>query len=318
MKTYKCFGCSVIGLLGVLEVPSIYAEDLKSYFEKGNVTGNIRAYYNTREYEARPDEAAFSLGGALRAETGSTGLFSLGVGFYTAQDLNTNDDDPMKVNGRLGSELEVLGEAYVKISSAGHTANLGRQRIETPFANSGDAFIIPFAFEGWSYQFEKSDKLDIEVDYINAIKNRNSDDFVDVGVWTSNRFGIAETQTTSGAVNVGVTYKGDDHKVEAWGSRFSEFYDQLYLRADYTLGGSEEFKPFVGLQYGSQKDSGDALVGDVSSSIYGIQAGAAMGRFKLTLGFNMVPDQDDNYRNGAFLSPYTFSTSPLFKYAGDF
>ncbi len=312
MKMYKYLGSSFLMLLGVIQGPAVYAEDLKSYFDKGSVSGNIRAYYNTRDYELRTDEAAFSLGGALRAETGSEGLWSLGAGFYTAQDLNTNDDDPMKVNGRLGSDLEVLGEAYVKLSNTSHTAKVGRQRIETPFANSGDAFMIPFAFEAWSYIFKSSEKLKFEVDYINAIKNRNSDEFIDVGVWSSNRFGVADPQSTSGTVNIGATYKGDGYKIEAWGSRYSEFYDQAYLRGDYTLKGSDTFKPFIGFQYGKQGDSGDALLGEVDSSIYGVQTGAAMGRFKLTLGFNMVPEQAGSYRNGAFLSPYTFSTSPLF------
>lgn len=291
---------------------SVANADLKSYFENGTSSGNIRAYYNTREYEVRPDESAFSLGGALRAETASSDLLSLGVGFYTAQDVGTNDDDPMKVNGRLGSNLEVLGEAYLKVSNAGHSAKVGRQRIESPFANSGDAFIIPFSFEAWRYIFKKSDKFQIEVDYINAIKNRNSDEFVDVGIWSTSRFGVDDVQTTSGTVNVGATYKSGGYKIEAWGSRYSEFYDQAYLRGDYTFNGGSTFKPFVGFQYGGQRDSGESLLGYVDSSIYGLQAGTAMGRFKLTLGFNLVPDQADSYRNGAFLSPYTFSTSPLF------
>lgn len=312
MKICQYLSGSAVALLGATQSFSAQAAPLQSYFDNGSVSGNIRAYYNTREYEVRADEAAFSLGGALRAETGAMGALSLGAGFYTAQDLNTNDDDPTKVNGRLGSELEVLGEAYLKLSSESHTAKVGRQRIETPFANSGDAFIIPFAFEALSYQLKGSEKIGFEVDYINSIKNRNSDEFIDVGVWSSNRFGISNPESTSGTVIVGATYKDSGLKLEGWGSRYTEFYDQVYLRGDYTFEGGDGVTPFVGVQYAMQKDSGDALVGDVDSTIYGLQTGASMGRFKLTLGFNQVPDQADSYRNGAFLSPYTFSTSPLF------
>lgn len=54
--------------------------------------------------------------GALRAETGRISGMKFGVGYYTAQDLGTNDDNPTKVNTRLGRDLEALGEAYVNLS----------------------------------------------------------------------------------------------------------------------------------------------------------------------------------------------------------
>ena len=315
MKRVKRFAYSLFTLFGASQVSFAVAEEakeLKTVFDEGTVSGNIRAYYNTREYELKTDEAAFSLGGALRAETAPMGALSFGVGFYTAQDLGTNDEDSDKVNGRLGSEVEVLGEAYLKFSTAGHTATAGRIKINSPFANSGDAFIIPFTYEGWMYKYKASEKLTVEVDYINAIKNRNSDEFVDVGTWSTKRFGLAEQQATSATVNLGATYKGDGYKIEAWGASYAELYDQLYLYGDYMFKGGDKFKPFVGLQYGMQQESGDALLGDVASSIFGLKAGAAMGAFKLTLAINTVPEDENSYKNGAFLSPYTFSTSPIF------
>lgn len=313
MKRFKKIGCSLFTLLGATQVPVAQgAESLKTYFDEGTVSGNIRAYYNTREYEVRTDEAAFSFGGALRAETAPMGSVSFGLGFYTAQDLGTNDKEAAKVNGRLGSDLEVVGEAFIKLSKSGHEAKAGRIRIESPFANSGDAFIIPFAFEGGVYKYQSASNFTLEIDYINAIKNRNSDEFVDVGLWSSNRFGLSEAQATSATINLGAIYKGDGYKVEAWGSSYADLYDQFYFYGDYTFGGSDSFKPFAGVQYGMQKESGDALLGDVESSIYGVKLGAAMGMFKLTLALNAAPEEENSYRNGAFLSPYTFSTSPLF------
>lgn len=199
MKTCR----NVIILFGFAPLQALCATELKSIFSEGTINGNIRAYYNTREYDHRTDEAAFSLGGALRGETAEVGWIKLGVGYYTAQDLDTNSDDPAKVNNRLGSDLEVLGEAYIKIAKAGHGITLGRQRIETPFANSGDAFMIPFAFEALSYK-AAIQKFTLEFDYINAIKNRNSEEFIDVGAWSTNRLGLADVRNTSGTLNFGI------------------------------------------------------------------------------------------------------------------
>ena len=299
-------------LLAFLSCQSLNAEEFRSIFSEGKISGNIRAYYNTREYDFRPDEAAFSLGGALRGETAAIGVAKLGVGFYTAQDLGTNSDDPMKVNNRLGSDLEVLGEAYLNLAKAGHSITLGRQKIETPFANSGDAFMIPFTFEALSYKATGLENFLFEFDYINAIKNRNSDEFVDVGAWNSARLGIGEIRNTSGTLNLGVSYGGGPLKAEAWLTRYAELFDSAYLRGDYAFSDIGGFKPFVGVQYGSQKDTGDAWLGTVDSTLYGAQLGSGIGKVTLIAGYNSVASEPDAYRNGAFLAPFTFSTSPLF------
>ena len=139
----------------------------------------------------------FSLGGALRAETGKIGVFKVGLGYYTAQDLGTNSSDPAKVNKRLGSDIEVLGEAYISASAADTVLTIGRQRLSTPFANSGDAFVIPFSFEGGSIKNKGISNLTIELNHINTIKNRNSDEFIDVGKWSTGRYGV-DVASTSG------------------------------------------------------------------------------------------------------------------------
>ena len=133
-----CFLFTGIGCMSV----AFAAETLEEAFHEGKVNGNIRAHYNERHYASRPDATAFALGGGLRAETGSLYGFNLGVGFYTAQDLGLNDDDPIKVDSRMGSDVEVLGEAYVNYSAWDSTFTLGRQKINTPFANPIDVFII--------------------------------------------------------------------------------------------------------------------------------------------------------------------------------
>ena len=82
MRTEKV---SSLGLLCALVFSqSAHAEDLQAALQKGTVNGNIRAYYNTREYEAEgaTDESAFALGGALRAESAEWFNVKFGLGYY--------------------------------------------------------------------------------------------------------------------------------------------------------------------------------------------------------------------------------------------
>jgi len=299
-------------LLGAFVSQELAADSLKDIFETGTVSGNLRAYYYTRDYDTREDEAAFSLGGALKGETGTLGFVKFGLGYYTAQDMGTNDDDPLKVNSRLGSDLEVLGESYIKASGWGTDVVIGRQKIDTPWANAGDAFMIPFTFKANSIVNTSIPNLKLEFDYISEIKNRNSDEFVDVGKWNAARFGVLNGGSSDGTINLGAQYKTKPLNLELWLTRFSDYFDTAYGRGDYTFNSGGSIQPFIGIQYAMQTDSGDALLGDVDSTLYGLQGGAGFGKFKVTLGYNTVAEEQTSFRNGAFLAPYSFATSPLF------
>ena len=277
----------------------------------GSVNGNVRAYYNTRDYETKDDTDAFALGGALRGETGPMGWVKLGVGFYTAHDLDTNNSDPAKVNGSLGSDLDVLGEAYVKVSQYSTDFTAGRQIVNTPFANAGDAFIIPFTFEAFSLVNTSLTNVTLTLSQINTIKNRNSEEFVDVGKWSTSRYGVG-VESTSGTTVFGVAYADGGLNLQGWYYEFSDLFTLAYAQAGFAFSTDVGVKPFVGLQYGSQSDTGDELLGKVDSMLLGVQGGAGFGPAKLTLAYTTVDEEGGAFGNGAFLAPYSFSTSPLF------
>ncbi len=311
MKTFKSFSLGYLFAL-LFSVPCL-ADDLQAAIQNGSVNGNIRAYYNTREYEdsAKTDEAAFALGGALRAETAEFYHMKFGLGYYTAQDLGTNNDDPSKVNKRLGSELEVLGEAYLSTTIYNTTVVAGRQKINTPFANAGDAFIIPFTFEAFSLKNTALADFTFEAAQINSIKNRNSDEFVDVGIWSSSRYGITPT-STSGTTTLGASYKKDSLSAAFWYYRFADLFDMVYGEFGYTLPSVGDFSPFIDLQLLTQSESGDELLGTVDATLYGIRVGFKVNNSALSIAFNNVAEEDNSFNNGAILTPYNFSTSPLF------
>jgi len=311
MRTEKV---SSLGLLCALVFSqSAHAEDLQAALQNGTVNGNIRAYYNTREYEAdgATDESAFALGGALRAESAEWYNVKFGLGYYTAQDLGTNNNDPAKVNKRLGSDLEVLGEAYITTSALNSVFTLGRQKLGTPFANAGDAFIIPFTFEAVTFSNKSLDNITFDLVHFNTIKNRNSAEFVDVGTWSTNRYGVDVTPT-SGTTALGAKFSQSGLDLALWYYDYSDLFTTLYGQAGYTFAEMGSVTPFIAAQYMTQSEAGDELLGTVSSDLYGIQGGIKFGTSKLTLAYNAVSEDEDSFNNGAFLTPYTFSTSPIF------
>lgn len=63
MKAIRFWAAIMVN--GGLWCSHLFAAEFNDIFETGKVNGNIRAYYNTREYDYRTDEGAFSLGGCL-------------------------------------------------------------------------------------------------------------------------------------------------------------------------------------------------------------------------------------------------------------
>jgi hypothetical protein len=251
------------------------------------------------------------LGGGLRAETGSLNGFNLGVGFYTAQDLGLNDSDPTKVYGRMGSDVEVLGKAYVNYTAWDSTFTVGRQIINTPFANPIDVFIIPFTYEGVSIKNNSVPNLTLELDYLNKIKAGGSEEFVDVGVWSTRRLGVTSTET-SGTTSLGGVYQADAIKIQAWWYEFSDLFDSIYLQVDYAFASAGKFRPFVSAHVINQNETGDALLSKADSMVYGLKAGVSMNKMEWSLGCTNIEENSESFNNGALLAPYKYSTSPLY------
>ena len=289
----------------------IAVADIESVIKDSVINGNLRMHYNFRDFSTQPNASAFALGGGLRAESGAFGSAKMGIGFYTAQDLGTNDSNIAKIDTRMGSELEVLGEAYVNLSSAHTSATFGRQKIVTPFASPIDIFLAPFTFEGISIKHTGVANMTFELDYVNTIKSAGSDQFVDVGIWSTNRLGVTVTDT-SGTLLLGSSYTKNGVTAQAWFYEFDDLFQANYIQAGYEFDHTENVKPFFAAQLVTQQENGAALLGNVDTTLIGLQAGATIQRAKISASFNKVLNREDAFNNGAFLAPYSFSSSPLF------
>ncbi len=105
---------------------SFAADDLASAFKEGKASGQIRAFYITRDYDSRNETATnkdrygFAIGGKLGYETAALYGVSAGATFYTTNGLGLKNSDNLKVNESIygtGTNRPVttyLGEAYLQ------------------------------------------------------------------------------------------------------------------------------------------------------------------------------------------------------------
>jgi len=290
-----------------------YGEDVKDLFENGRIDGIIRNYFQTRSFETQPDAAAVSVGGKLVFDSGSYNGFGARLGFYTTNGFGLANGGQPEFNGALAVEgINILGEAYLEFSNLDMMIRAGRQKLSTPFLNPSDAFIIPFMVNGVSISNTHFKNLSLHAMHIVNVRNRQSDEFVNAGEFATKRLGVLSTDT-SGTSIFGVDWESNNLKAQVWEYYLFDLFNLFYLQVDYSFPVNENsIEPFMSIQFAREDETGDALLGEVGSTILGGKLGVVRGATILSFSLNYVPKNSNTFRNGGILAPFTFATGPLF------
>ena len=135
-------------------------ESFKHMFEDGKVSGQIRTMYAgyERQENTEPDSYSTAVGGILKYELASLNGFNAGVAVYTSQDIPFASGGVVHHNAELSSEkgsYTDVHEAYINYKYKALNLRAGRQRLDTPLADSDDIRMIPNSFEAYvaSYSY---------------------------------------------------------------------------------------------------------------------------------------------------------------------
>ena len=282
------------------------------FLRQSTLTGNIRSYFQTRDLDTQADVSAYSLGGKLKFETGSLNGLKAGTAFYMATDLNVNRDDLGSKNGLLPvSSLSTVGEAFLKYSFSKTEFTFGRHKIDTPFMNPSDAFIAPVTYFGYSLKNNSFDHYEFTALHVTEIKLRQNNSFEDTGQYLTKRLGVTPANT-SGTTALGVKWEKENLKIEGWEYYLPDLFNMVFFQGDFQFQKVSGLQPFLSIQMGQQFDVGDSLLGDVEATAFGVNIGTRAGPAKLAYAFNYLPENRGRFRNGGFLSPYSFATDALY------
>lgn len=239
------------------------------------VNGYIRAGYQNTDISGDSDYTDTALGGKLHIETASWNGISAGVSFYTTQVLfGNNEGEGVPFFDINNDAYSILGEAYLQGQWGNTTVKVGRQEIDTPFADTDDIGMIPNTFEAAVLvntdiqdttivlaQVQKMSGVDAE--FPSKFTKLNSDD---------------------GVQALGVTYEGiEGLALSGWYYNASDVVKVPYIEAGYetningvTLG--------LGAQYAHQDwemdDAANIVGASISAGIEsaGLTVGAAYNK----------------------------------------
>ena len=112
------------------------------------VDGYIRAGYQNTDITGDTDYTDSALGGKLHIETAAWNGISAGASFYTTNVIFGNDEgNGVPFFDINNDSYSILGEAYLQGQWGNTTIKIGRQEIDTPFADTDDIGMIPNTFE---------------------------------------------------------------------------------------------------------------------------------------------------------------------------
>ncbi len=242
--------------------------------EDTQVKFNFRTMSFDRDRYDGSESAAIAAGGWAGLKSGYFfEHLAIGVTGYTSQKLHGDadkDGTSMLAPGQEG--YTVLGELYADIL---FTENLnlyvGRKEFDTPFINRNDNRMTPNSFEAIVLQgksaFNDGGALNYGLGYFDAIKDRNSDDFVSMAA-------DAGAETERGVYTAGALYKKGDFSIGAIDYLSPDVINIAYAEAKLQLNVSERLKPRLALQYVDQRSIGDDLLleSGASASQFGVKA----------------------------------------------
>jgi hypothetical protein len=287
------------------------------------VSGNLRLYSFSRDYvnSTATDLHSTSLGGKLKVETAAQEGFGAAAALYFAQDIgfNNHEQNNKTINPLLmgtGYGIYVPGEAYLQYKTDAFLGRVGNQKIDTPWINPGDGFMIPNLYRGGVLTYSPRQGLEFQGDRILSFKNRTAVGFDDNTLFALPYDNPRFTGTTSGAAALGMDYRGDGPSAKAWLYRFYDFAQMAYAQGGYKFA-RPGLSPFADFQVMRENGDGAQLLGPVDARAYGAKVGLALPdqAGDAYFAYNKVPTRfAGGISNGNLLSPYTqvYNTDPLY------
>ncbi len=258
-------------------------------FEEVKTSGYLRTAYEIHAIKESNTFKDGAIGGKLHIETGTYEGISLGTSFYTSNTLGSDDNQGLvPFRGEVDNSYTILGEAYIQGVWGNTRVKIGRQEIDTPFADTDDIGMVPNTFE--AYVLQNRDLTDTTL-FLAQIQKMAGVDAEIVDAFTPLN-GDNNMQV------VGATYEGVENlTISAWYYHIKDAkIDSIaYIEIDY-----EAEYCSIGLQVAKQ---GYSIGKD--ATVFGITAGTRYA----PLGLNFSASYNKAWDNAAFSG---FGGGPFF------
>ncbi len=213
--------------LMLLTLLNIKADSLSSALEQIKVDGYIRGSYQVHDVTDDRTYRDDALGGKLHIQTGAFYGLTLGASIYSSNAIFNDDNHGLvPLRGENHKSYSILGEAYMQLDVGKSVLKVGRQEIETPFAQVDDIGMVPNTFESAIFENKSIDNTTIFLGQIQKMAGVDADE-VDK---------FTKVNGSKGMQVLGVNYEGVQNlALGAWyyNLKDNEIDSIAYLEANY-------------------------------------------------------------------------------------
>ena len=274
----------------------IYADTLTEEFLQSTYEGNIRVGYQSHEVDGIKDDE-YAIGLKLHGETGAYHGVQAGATLFTSVGNGKEGFEGVPFFDEKNENYAILAEAYLKGTFSNTTVILGRQSLDTPFADADDLGMVPNTFE--AFTLVNSDLKDTTI-FLSHVQKWSG---VDSDVPSK----FTELNGNKGMQILGVTYEGlSNTTLDGWFYNLSDEVQISYFQASYE---DETYKYTYGatLQYSFQDyENGE------SAAVYGIAASLGVKSVGLTttIAYNRTDgiEADNFFGGGPYLTSAEHNT----------
>lgn len=298
-----------IAVMSMAAAAALSGSGIDEAFVAGKASGQIRAAYVSQDNAVDGDTYGTSFGGVLKYETADWNGVKLGVGAYISQKFHFASGDEDKINTDLfdmdGKSYAYVGEAYVDYTLGDLNLKVGRQQLDTPFADTDDIRMHPNTFEALIATYSGIEGTTLVGGFVTRWAGYDSE-----GTLSKEKFKKLGGDNSNGVAVVGIVNESIENlALQAWYYNIDEVADAIYADATYAIPFSERMGVELSAQaanFNEEKASG------MDGKVYGI--GAAFNAGPLTLGaaYNKASnDSGKSVSNGFGGGPYLTSMEEM-------
>jgi len=273
-----------------------------------------------------PDEklqAYSAFGGFLGYETAPWKHITVGATLYMALPFGSNPDDQRGLGGLYEADggqdaYAALGEMFIKYQKGDHLVKVGRQEMpDYRMVSLSNIRFSPITHSGAVYENRVFSKLGIKLGYIMNMKERNDTKFIDMARGArlheySNGKQLIRGDydpadyDSSGYIGdnkemtmLGLTYTGENYRLEAWNYHINDFVNSIYLVGQYRFNPTASgFSYTLAAQYTNQKDVGGHIAGNIDTWHYGLSVRGGKDGYGFFVNYNDLSYNENSYDGG--------------------
>jgi imipenem/basic amino acid-specific outer membrane pore len=293
-------------VLSIAAVAALSATSIDEAFVAGKASGQIRGAYTSTENDVGGNTYGTALGGILKYESAEWKGLKLGVAAYVSQKIHgATGKEGENLNTELfdmdGKSYAYVGEAYLDYTLNDLNLRVGRQQIDTPFADTDDIRMHPNTFEAAIVTYSGIEGTTLVGGVVTRWAGYDSEDTI-----SKDKFKKLGGNESNGVAVVGIINESVENlAMQGWYYNIDEVSDAIYADATYAIPFSETMGLELSAQYAHfSEEKGSGMDGNV----YGIGAAFNVGALTLGATYNKASNDDGKtVSNGFGGGPYMTS-----------